>query len=46
MVSKIKLIEILRRIRETCIEEDEIEAMDEAIRVIRWQKNDGGKNDD
>lgn len=40
MVSKIKLIEILRRIRETCIDEDEIEAIDEAIRLIRWQMED------
>ena len=34
---KIKLIKILRQIRETCTDPDEIEAMDEAIRVIRWQ---------
>lgn len=37
-MTKIKLIEILRRIRETCTDDDEIEAMDEAIRLIRWQK--------
>lgn len=37
-MTKIKLIEILRRIRETCIDDDEIEAMDEVIRMIRWQK--------
>ena len=37
-MTKIKLIRILRKIRETCTDDDEIEAMDEAIRLIRWQK--------
>ena len=37
-MTKIKLIRILRKIRETCTDDDEIEAMDEAIRLIQWQK--------